>query len=159
MLVGISAVLNCVNRNPRRHKIQACVALFILFYRAHLLVELKELKAKVDNIMLGVVLWSDLSDRKAVIWCEDQGDLAYLNGPDAALTNGEFFDAGDLVQFDVETSQTTRIANNPRLVIHKAGQSLPVALKTSSEAAQSSTEGAQIIQFESFRRRERNTIP
>ena len=29
--------------------------------------------------MLGVVLWSDVSDRKAVIWCEDQGDLAYVN--------------------------------------------------------------------------------
>ena len=27
--------------------------------------------------MYGIVLWSDRSERQAVIWCEDQGDLAY----------------------------------------------------------------------------------
>ena len=30
--------------------------------------------------MFGVVLWADPVDRKAVIWCEDHGDLAYFKG-------------------------------------------------------------------------------
>ncbi|MEO9649193.1 MAG: hypothetical protein ABJ360_10755 [Roseobacter sp.] len=83
--------------------------------------------------MLGVVLWSDVSDRKAVIWCEDQGDLAYLKEGDSVLHSGDFFDAGDLVQFDMEMSQSMRVANNPRLVIEKAGPGLPAFLRHSAE--------------------------
>ena len=71
--------------------------------------------------MLGVVLWSDASDRKAVIWCEDQGDLAYVSEFTSAMNSGDFFDAGDLVQFDMEMHKSMRLANNPRLVIEKAG--------------------------------------
>lgn len=29
--------------------------------------------------MFGVVLWSNGVSGKAVIWCEDQGDLAFMN--------------------------------------------------------------------------------
>lgn len=79
--------------------------------------------------MLGVVLWSDASDRKAVIWCEDQGDLAYVNGHVSVLNRDDFFDAGDLVQFDMEMCKSMRLANNPRLVAEKAGVNLPDALK------------------------------
>ncbi len=66
--------------------------------------------------MLGVVLWSNTNDNKAVIWCEDHGDLAYFNGTpedhDALLG----FDAGDLVQFDLREEQRQRYARNPRRV-------------------------------------------
>lgn len=79
--------------------------------------------------MLGVVLWSDASDRKAVIWCEDQGDLAYVNAENTVLQSSDFFDAGDLVQFDMETRKSMRLANNPRLVIEKAGPGLPEVLR------------------------------
>jgi len=109
--------------------------------------------------MLGVVLWSDVSDRKAVIWCEDQGDLAYVNAGDAVLDNGDFFDAGDLVQFEVETSRTMRYANNPRLVIEKAGKALPEALKSNGVTAPSLQEGAEIIPFEPFYARARYSVP
>ena len=78
--------------------------------------------------MLGVVLWSDVSDRKAVIWCEDQGDLAYVSASDSTLRSDDFFDAGDLVQFDVETTQHMRLASNPRLIVQKAGSDLPQVL-------------------------------
>ncbi len=75
--------------------------------------------------MLGVVLWSDASNGKAVIWCEDQGDLAYVKPADEVLGAEDFFDAGDLVQFDMRTQQSLRIAHNPRLVVEKAGSVLP----------------------------------
>ncbi|MGA9434149.1 MAG: hypothetical protein WBV62_07935 [Roseobacter sp.] len=109
--------------------------------------------------MLGVVLWSDIADRKAVIWCEDQGDLAYVNAADSVLDNGEFFDAGDVIQFDVENCQKMRVANNPRLVIEKAGKALPDALKSNKILKPSKTDGAEIIAFEPFRSRQRCTVP
>ena len=83
-------------------------------------------------MMLGVVLWSDASDRKAVIWCEDQGDLAYVNGHVSVLNRDDFFDAGDLVQFDMEMCKSMRLANNPRLVAEKAGVGLPDVLKSNA---------------------------
>lgn len=93
--------------------------------------------------MLGVVLWSDASDRKAVIWCEDQGDLAYVKAPDNIFHTGDFFDAGDLVQFDMEMHKSMRFANNPRLVIEKAGQNLPRVLLEGKKP----TGGAEVIPF------------
>lgn len=36
--------------------------------------------------MLGVVLWADIDDRKAVIWCEDHGNLAYYTAAEQRLS-------------------------------------------------------------------------
>jgi hypothetical protein len=64
--------------------------------------------------MYGVVLWSNDESTKAVIWCEDQGDLAFY----AHGTQEDAFqlDAGDMVQFDVRNDRHLRFALNPRLV-------------------------------------------
>jgi hypothetical protein len=64
--------------------------------------------------MFGVVLWSDEQENKAVIWCEDQGDLAFYRQPETDC--GMALDAGDLVQFDLTVDQNFRLAQNPRLV-------------------------------------------
>ena len=64
--------------------------------------------------MFGVVLWSDVRDQKAVIWCEDHGDLAfYRNDSEACEIE---MDAGDWVQFDMKMDKNQRKAHNPRLV-------------------------------------------
>lgn len=97
---------------------------------------------RIGHSMLGVVLWSDARDRKAVIWCEDQGDLAYMNGTETVLSSAGFFDAGDLVQFEMCVEDSTRRARNPRLVMERAGTSLPVVLR--EEAAQSDPSAAQV---------------
>lgn len=63
--------------------------------------------------MYGVILWSNSDDRKAVIWCEDQGHLAYYE--DELPTDGgtgAFFDAGDYVEFDVFIDDTLHRAHN-----------------------------------------------
>lgn len=96
--------------------------------------------------MIGVVLWSDPWDRKAVIWCEDQGDLAFLNASAEARATDAFFDAGDLVQFDMEIDASMRRVNNARLVIEKFGKGLPDALRR-SDAEPHSGHSAQIIPF------------
>lgn len=97
--------------------------------------------------MMGVVLWSDASDRKAVIWCEDQGDLAFLNSKEPLLDGEVFFDAGDVVQFDMEIQATMRRAHNPRLVVERAGVGLPEALRDRAMSTTDTRPSAQIIPF------------
>lgn len=64
--------------------------------------------------MFGVVLWSDVDERKAVIWCEDHGDLAFYTQADCGSRVA--FDPGDWVQFDLTLERNMRFAENPRLV-------------------------------------------
>lgn len=66
--------------------------------------------------MIGVVLWSDPQECKAVIWCEDHGDLAFYNDVCRHPCGVHDLDAGDLVEFDVEHSETLRYAHNPRVL-------------------------------------------
>ena len=47
--------------------------------------------------MIGVILWSSPAKEKAVIWCEDHGSLAYLQGRDNLAFACDWPDAGDLV--------------------------------------------------------------
>ena len=103
-------------------------------------------------MMLGVVLWSDASDRKAVIWCEDQGDLAFVtasDGYDELLYQDSFFDAGDLVQFDMKVKNATRRACNTRLVVGKIATALPDVLRKESEERPQQT--AEVIAFSGAR--------
>ena len=101
--------------------------------------------------MLVVVLWSDAADRKAVIWCEDQGDLAYVNAPDEVLDTDDFFDAGDLVQFDMEMAHSMRYASNTRLVIEKARLSLADALMDSIPNGSPGAQTAEVIHLNDWR--------
>ena len=64
--------------------------------------------------MFGVVLWSDEQEHKAVIWCEDHGDLAFYRKSDG--DDKVTLDAGDWVQFDMTMDRHLRFARNPKLV-------------------------------------------
>ena len=116
--------------------------------------------------MLGVVLWSDTNNNKAVIWCEDHGDLAFFNGgseqPDALLG----LDAGDLVQFELSEERHQRYAKNPRPVMHGAYAGLPDTLcaqsqesmierrPVSRQTARPSFETGEVIPFAAARARQ-----
>lgn len=82
--------------------------------------------------MLGVVLWAGKTQRKAVFWCEDQGDLAYFDATSEAGADHQPFHAGDLVAFDVSVVDDIRRARNPRLVEQKACDGLDDSLKKSA---------------------------
>ncbi|MFD0857947.1 hypothetical protein [Roseovarius aquimarinus] len=76
--------------------------------------------------MYGVVLWTDQRQNRAVIWCEDHGDLAFYRGAeggDAAMT------AGDLVEFDLRSSGNMRLADTPRLISQRSHPTLTSELK------------------------------
>lgn len=89
--------------------------------------------------MFGVVLWSDPQVSKAVIWCEDHGDLAFVNGPAAELPSfgNDFFDAGDYVQFDLTVEDDVQRARNAKVVHVASFTRLPTALAPRSELSHS----------------------
>ena len=66
--------------------------------------------------MFGVVLWSDQIRKRAVIWCEDHGDLAFFGGEGVDSLEGADMEPGDLVQFDIRADRHMRLASNPKLV-------------------------------------------
>lgn len=80
--------------------------------------------------MLGVVLWSDSDDNKAVIWCEDHGNLAFYNGGSHPSLDVFDFDAGDLVQFELTEEQHMRYARNPKRVSQSLYPSLAEDLQS-----------------------------
>ena len=95
--------------------------------------------------MYGVVLWSDKQDRNALIWCEDHGDLAYFRQDDAL--DSVTLDAGDWIQFDIETVHRQRVASNPRLVAEGLYCGLPGRLNSAGDApgAPRRVTGADVI--------------
>ncbi|GAB5436260.1 MAG: hypothetical protein FalmKO_13850 [Falsiruegeria mediterranea] len=119
----------------------------------------------MERNMFGVVLWSNPVDRKAVIWCEDQGDLAFYRHTDE--TQNLSLEAGDWVQFELETQRKQRFACNPRLIQGGACRSLPDMLtaardEMSGGAAQGTDAGrnggiqtANVIPFNPTGRRSR----
>ncbi|MDA5556330.1 hypothetical protein [Shimia sp. MMG029] len=92
--------------------------------------------------MLGLVLWSDPKRRKALIWCEDQKDLAFFDGAqDSENTTIGGRDmpivprVGDLLVFDICHSEQLRRATNIRLFAHRDADDLIDMLKTASRLA------------------------
>lgn len=81
--------------------------------------------------MFGVVLWSDRTTQKAVIWCEDQGELAFYTQSDSNLHNAPVLDAGDLIQFEVTIQERMRRASNPQLLESCHSPDLPRSLRAS----------------------------
>ncbi|MBY6157053.1 hypothetical protein [Pseudooceanicola nitratireducens] len=62
--------------------------------------------------MFGVVLWSNGVSGKAVIWCEDQGDLAFMNMRDDLAEGTAEVSPGDLLRFELFTEESIRRARN-----------------------------------------------
>ncbi len=60
--------------------------------------------------MIGYVLWSDTTVGKAIIWCEDQGDLAYYTGQ--SDLSEAVVRKGDWIRFDLTVVGNTRLAAN-----------------------------------------------
>jgi len=88
--------------------------------------------------MYGVVLWSDQKDRKAVIWCEDHGDLAYYSAREESVFDGPPLDTGDFVQFQLSEGSEMRMAMAPRLVAQSQYHGLAESLKDGLSDAQQS---------------------
>lgn len=95
--------------------------------------------------MIGVVLWKNTDDGSAVIWCEDQGDLAFMNSKDEVLDAPTFFDVGDVVEFDVLVRGNMRGVRNLSRLQDPSRPDLPTNL--SAVSTDRLPQGAEIIQL------------
>lgn len=112
--------------------------------------------------MFGVVIWSDSDEGKAVIWCEDHGDLAFYR--QETFNHILEMDPGDLVQFDLKLERSQRIACNPRLVAEGVYDGLCGQLSSARPAEMPHlapsdtslrTSESKVIAFDQYRERER----
>lgn len=79
--------------------------------------------------MIGVIVWSSAAKQKAVIWCEDQGALAYLHGSDNVTGRPGWPEAGDMVSLETELRQELRHAFNVRIIEERKFTELPSLLR------------------------------
>lgn len=79
--------------------------------------------------MIGVIVWSSAAKLKAVIWCEDQGALAYLHGTDKLLDGQNWPEAGDMVALETEMRDNLRHAFKVRIIDEKRFTQLPGILR------------------------------
>ncbi len=92
--------------------------------------------------MYGLVLWSDADAGKAVIWCEDHGDLAFYREPETGADI--LLGAGDLVEFELTMERQFRYARNPHLVSESVSVGLAQALSVGAPAGSLPDVGSNI---------------
>ncbi|NSY37077.1 hypothetical protein GKC28_02205 [Leisingera sp. ANG59] len=91
--------------------------------------------------MIGVILWSDAPLTKAVIWCDDQGDLAFYTNK--AGTECAELNPGDWVEFDVTLSGNIRVAENLAIVLEQGSPGLADRLSATAVCAVPDTGGKE----------------
>lgn len=104
----------------------------------------------LGRAMIGVILWSDPTTEKAVIWCEDHGDLAFLSRDECASLPEAFFDVGDMVEFDAFAERNLRKVRRARLLQQSHDTALPDSLhqiRHEKRALVDVTDSAEIIPF------------
>ena len=82
--------------------------------------------------MIGVVVWSSAERQKAVIWCDDHGALAYLQGPEHLIASSSWPVAGDLLSLDFETVGDLRHARAVSVISRQHCPGLPEVLRASA---------------------------
>ncbi len=75
--------------------------------------------------MIGVVVWSSGSREKAIIWCEDQATLAYLQGQANFMGPGEWPQPGDLVELETRTVGNLRHALSVSMLSEQSCPQIP----------------------------------
>ncbi|CAM3229081.1 hypothetical protein PANO111632_09310 [Paracoccus nototheniae] len=78
--------------------------------------------------MIGVVVWSSGPREKAIIWCEDQSTLAYLQGRANVADPLKWPQAGDLVELETRTVGDLRHALSVSILSEQAASHLPQIL-------------------------------
>lgn len=66
--------------------------------------------------MRGVIIWHCQNTRRAVVWCDDSGELAYASDDMAWANPKQPVAIGDYVAFDLRSSVSARSCANLRLI-------------------------------------------
>lgn len=86
--------------------------------------------------MYGIVLWSGADGKRAVIWCEDHGDLAFYEQTGETVANPPL-EAGDMVRFRSQDSRRMRRALDLERVADQRFPGVIDAVKHITERGQS----------------------
>lgn len=102
--------------------------------------------------MIGVILWRDVANAKAVVWCEDQCDLAFLNDETSLSKPGATLDVGDVVRFDVRIENSLRVASNVSKLLENWGNLLPESLNKLPQEPEGVGEGdgAKVVPLRAY---------
>lgn len=63
--------------------------------------------------MIGVILWSSAEQQRAVVWCENNGGLAYMESSEDFLDDG-WPDCGEIVRLEEERAAGFHYARRVR---------------------------------------------
>lgn len=88
---------------------------------------------KKGSPMIGVIVWSSVAREKAVIWCEDQAALAYLQGRDSLTDPKRWPEPGDLVELESEEIGALRHARQVSMLSERSRSDLPQLLAQQAE--------------------------
>ncbi|MHA6324126.1 hypothetical protein [Roseivivax sp. CAU 1753] len=92
-----------------------------------------------EKEVYGVVLWANAQNGTAVIWCEDQGELAYVTADSDSTHLGADIDAGDMILccVDDDAAAYRRARNLRRIEVgsHKALPRVLVRRETSERSS------------------------
>ena len=83
--------------------------------------------------MYGAVLWSDRCNGRALIWCEDHGNLAFFNGDEDRSSEVLNFEEGDLVSFKVRDGRGMRLAYEVEVVCADEYPTLAAGLRDAAQ--------------------------
>lgn len=118
--------------------------------------------------MFGVVLWSNPQQSKAVVWCEDHGDLAFF---DSSRVNGETpnggsssdmaplgiaMKAGDLLRFDLIVRGQQRLVVRPKMIVAGQDEDLPRRVLEVARTFQNGPAKGKVLPFPSLNDRGRS---
>lgn len=79
--------------------------------------------------MDGIVIWSDPTRDKAIVWCSDHSDLAYIVSRRDMLGAAQIPKRGTLVSFHSEIIAQQRRCRGVVSIAHKCAPDLAHALK------------------------------
>ena len=101
--------------------------------------------------MIGLVIWCDSTENKAVFWCEDHGDLAYFTAESEGSIPELSFQPGDMVQFEMSCADKIRMAHNPELISRRTCNGIQDQLRKNAaqprKAKAVKTPTGNVIQF------------
>lgn len=109
--------------------------------------------------MIGVVLWSDFEDQKAVFWCEDHGDLAYYDAAQDHAAEHILLNAGDMVEFDLSIEGKIRRARNATVIKPKVCNGLQDHLRATAAKTDTDPSAAASGDVVAFPRKVANSPP
>lgn len=91
--------------------------------------------------MFGIVLWSNPQKRKAVVWCSDHGDLAYVESRDCMSGAGDLPLAGTSCVIEFHHKNGRRVCNKLVPMDGHPLHDLPDILKDMAETDAGATSG------------------